>query len=264
MPNLHVIVVSLLDQFERRKSIIDQLSHLGISFEFHNAADLRTIDSNTLQNLVASDPSASIKRSLTKGEIGCSMSHFQAYEKFLLGNSQIALILEDDANLERLEARILHVLVNDMPSDIVILGYSKVMSSDESFIYSSEPVFKKKSIDKYIFGPVYKNWTCGTVSYLISRAAAKAIIDSCYVSNRNKIVTVADDWKYFEKQAKLSIFHVRPLLVTESFNIFESSIESARSVVSKERNKSFDFIRVLRGKFRWILLYLRNYRTILK
>lgn len=50
-----------------------------------------------------------------------------------------------------------------------------------------------------------------------------------------KVVTVADDWQFFEEQVGLNIVHCRPLLVFEDFSNFQSALESDRAKVSKRQ-----------------------------
>ncbi|HDZ3767671.1 TPA: hypothetical protein RSW70_003493, partial [Vibrio cholerae] len=110
------------------------------------------------------------------------------------------------------------------------------------------------NVNNVILGKPWRNWTCGTVSYLIRKPGAKKMLD--YFSD-GKVVTVADDWQFFEEQVGLNIVHCRPLLVFEDFSNFQSALESDRAKVSKKTIKFLNPVRVLRGYLRLLLMKLK-------
>ena len=61
---------------------------------------------------------------LTKGAIGCSLSHFNIWKDILDNNINQTLILEDDANLPTNFNNLLDFYIKDIPSDydIILLG----------------------------------------------------------------------------------------------------------------------------------------------
>ncbi|MDX7678480.1 glycosyltransferase family 25 protein [Aeromonas caviae] len=249
-------VISLVDEYQRRKSISEQLVEKKAFFSFIDAVDLRNSKIEDLSSLINDVKSGSLNRPLTKGEIGCALSHFKCYQKLLASNDDWAWILEDDANLERLQPDSIDKiisLVSGSDIDIVILGYSKLSKCNESKFYKFEPLKKVIQVDGLLLGRPWRNWTCGTVSYLISRAGAKKILD---YFNDDRVITVADDWSFFEEKIGVNILHCRPLLVFEDFIRFQSSLEADRAVVSKRKIDFLDVARVLRGYLRRLLMGL--------
>lgn len=254
--NFTCYVLSLFDEFKRRDSIGAQLKDLSIDYEIIDAVDFRRASLDMKLAFVKKNKMSTIKRELVNGEVGCSLSHFRCYQKLLSSNVDWGLIIEDDADLGRLKSGYIEDLLSAVANsaveiDVVILGYSKLAKDNESFFYRLEPIKKLINCRDFCLGKPWRNWTCGTVSYLISKTGAEKMLN--YFSD-GKVVTVADDWNFFEKQVGLNIIHHRPLLVFEDFTNFKSALEPERAKVSKKKTIFLDAIRVLRGYFRIFLM----------
>ncbi|MBB6056693.1 glycosyltransferase family 25 protein [Tolumonas osonensis] len=253
-------VISLSNELVRQKSILTQFNKLNSIFEFEYAVDFRFVDINKVDDFYIKSTCSSLNRNLTKGEIGCSLSHINVYKKLLESNETWAWIVEDDALLERVDIKILDELIQcseKQGNDVVILGYSKLASDEEKIFYLKEPLKAKSMLEcGAILGRPWKNWTCGTVSYLINKNGAKKILDR-FESVCNKVETVADDWNFFEKHCSVNILHCRPLLVFENFNAYKSSLEDERAVIAKKSIKWLDSIRVIRGFMRKAIMDIK-------
>lgn len=248
-------VLSLKNELLRRQHIQNQLNELCIPFEFFDAIDLRNSNDMTYYD----NYSHNLQRSLTSGEIGCALSHMSIYEKILCNECNWSLIIEDDALLNNVtNKKIEHIasLANRHNADVVILGYSKLSPFDAKIFYIKEPI--KNMItgeDGYTLGIPWKNWTCGTVSYLIHKNGAQKIINN-FINSKEKIETVADDWSFFEREYGLNILHCRPLIIYEDYKNHTSSIEQERTIISKKNLAILDPIRVLRGLIRKAIMYI--------
>lgn len=253
-----IYVVSLADEIARRANFNNQAKNSGFEFEYIDAVDFRYVDADYLLNFTSSTQQGTIKRVLTKGEVGCALSHFKCYQKLLADDANWAWIVEDDADLERFKSDSIENIIASIAGsdiDVIILGYSKLTRNDESLFYRLEPVKKIINGNDFILGKPWKNWTCGTVSYLIRKPGAKKMLD--YFGD-GKVVTVADDWRFFEEKVGLNIAHCRPLLVFEDFSNFQSALESERAQVSKKTINFLYTVRVLRGYLRLLLMKLKS------
>ena len=94
---------------------------------------------------------------LTKGAIGCYLSHVKIWENILKNESQIALIFEDDAQVPKDLNKRIHAEMKNIPNDwdIVLFGYicKKCMKYDnynevERFMLTHCYIIKKSSIAK--------------------------------------------------------------------------------------------------------------------
>lgn len=253
--NTHVL--SLKSEIERQKNIKTQLQNKELPFKFIDAVDLRSISPSNIKQLYSLSNSASPKRPLTNAEVGCSLSHMHIYEDIIQSPDEWHLILEDDADLDRLNPFLIHNILKSTPSsiDAILLGYSKLAKQDEKMFYLKEPIKKQIKVKQYSLGPSWNNWTSGTVAYLINKKGAQKILND-FKKHQNQIQTVADDWDYFHRKCKLKIWHTRPLMIFENFEEFESSIESDRKKISKKSNTYFliEIARYIRGIIRKILL----------
>ncbi|MEQ5821807.1 glycosyltransferase family 25 protein [Halomonas sp. SCS19] len=255
-----VRVVSLSSEKERRATIKRQLNEKGFEFSFFDAVDLRRSTEESVRTFFRKDEISTLTREMTRGEVGCALSHMKLYLEISNCNSPVALVLEDDADISRVNKEnlsyITSMIENDQ-ADIVILGYSKLSIKDEPFFYQCEPIRIVNSYLSYTIGKPWANWTCGTVGYLISRKAACRIVsDFKSADSALQVSSVADDWSFFEKKYGLNIFHVRPLQVFEDFNGFDSSIEPDRREVSGSRIRYLNFLRLLRGQFRRVAWWI--------
>ena len=251
-----VKVISLPSEIERRKSISSQLENLNIKFSYFDAVDLRTESLGDIAKLSSLKNKSKYQRPLSRGETGCALSHLKCYEEIVKSSNEYALIIEDDADLTRFNNDICKKIIQQMGEqnfDIVLLGYSKLSLVEEKKFYKLEPLKTICKIDSFNLGLPWKNWTSGTVAYLIKRNTCSIILKDFY-ENKNKICCLADDWRYFEF-LKIKIAHVRPLLVFEKFNKLPSSIEDERSELSKERKREYLYpIRRIRGMVRWFIM----------
>lgn len=243
-------VISLKDEHLRRSEISRQLDYLGQEFTFLDAKDLREATEQFISTYYNLSNESNVKRPLTKGEVGCALSHIECYRQFINSESEWAWIIEDDAILSEIKKKYISEIINmaDVTNcDTVILGYSKLLKGDSTLFNIMEPVKKICSTGDIYIGTPWRNWTCGTVSYLINQAGAKKLLEKFDICG---IQTVADDWSFFQKELGLTIYHSRPLLVFENFYQFNSSIEKDRALVSKKELKFLNSIRVLRGLYR--------------
>ncbi|PVU65477.1 hypothetical protein C9E85_12585 [Plesiomonas shigelloides] len=241
-------VISLSDAKDRRNSIATQLKKINMDFEIVDAVDLRNETSSIVDEML-SNYEVDTLRPMTRGEIGCSLSHKKAYGKIIDSNFDFGLILEDDALINESLCSVLNdLLVNDlMESDVLILGYSKLSMSDSNLFYIKEPILKKIHIDGYSFGSVWREWTCGTVGYLLSRRAAEKMLKS-------PIISIADDWYTHKRVFNLDIIHCRPGLIFEDYENMSSSIESERLTFVSKEFILYKVARIIRGQCRMVLM----------
>lgn len=97
---IRTFVINLARNPERRVFMEKQLDFLGMSYEIIEGVDGKTLPAR----FPLFDPLASSLgngQALTKGELGCALSHRSIYEKMLQENISRAFILEDDVVLSK-------------------------------------------------------------------------------------------------------------------------------------------------------------------
>src|SRR6478735_3051134 len=118
-------VINLPQSPERRRNISEQLQVAGVSYEFVDAVDGRRIAPAERTRLVDESTVARYPHWLTPGQIGCSLSHLQAYKRFLAsgGSDEVALILEDDATMTTPFWEVVTSAISHMRGSEVVLLY---------------------------------------------------------------------------------------------------------------------------------------------
>ncbi|MGL5353359.1 MAG: glycosyltransferase family 25 protein, partial [Clostridium sp.] len=162
-------------------------------------------------------------RELRKGEIGCTLSHFEIIKKFSQSNddSQWLLIIEDDALPEPQFQQFIADFseecnqLSDTPQ-VILLGHSKT-SKKHLFVQGlKQPLKTKLTIGKQSFGVNPQVSMCGTVCYLINKAAAK-LITACA-----KVYWIADDWQLYQNLG-MQIYHSITPLIYEDLSYVSST-----------------------------------------
>ena len=134
-------VISLKNEKKRREAIDQHLKTLGLDFTFIDAVDGRKMDVLQHPDYNSARRLACHGRELEPGELGCFLSHRQAYEYMIEKDLDYALLLEDDARLNENTLKTLDSLINkDFEFDIVrLLGSPKVARGKHRKIL---PLFK--------------------------------------------------------------------------------------------------------------------------
>ena len=164
-----VYVINLPKSFERKKFMEEQLNSHGITAHFVSAVNGYEMSESDIESVF--DEKLCIDklgRKLSRGEIGCYLSHFSVYQIFISDeNAEWALILEDDVFLKE-EFYDFFKSINKMPKDIEYLNFANF--PDSSFFFKTKNRINKFKIKEHVAGV----W--GTYAYLISRSAADKLI----------------------------------------------------------------------------------------
>jgi glycosyl transferase family 25 len=220
--SIKIFIINLKSCKDRREKTLSECKKIGFSAEIFTAIDGRELTQEQL-NVMVKDHTIN---GLTKGEIGCSLSHIGVYKKICDEKIERALILEDD------------IAFNDNIPNVLkeVEKFDKTV--DEPFVYLLS--FVKSRIENRInifcnikFYDVYRaDLACG---YVINLKAAQNLQDYLY-----PVRFTADDWKFFKFGAKINIKAVLPEVVygyqTESC-ISEVDGEFSRINFKKHRRK---------------------------
>ena len=135
--------------------------------EFFNAIDGQNLTDEYMKNNEYDTLNEWIdpfhKRKITKGEIGCSLSHYGVYDKAFSMDHEITLILEDDTEF----VRNYNELFNDLnvidwgqiPNfDIIINATSLGLSKDDKIDLNFSKIGKYKLFYDVIYNPIETNF----------------------------------------------------------------------------------------------------------
>lgn len=199
---MDIFVISLKDAFARRLHIDQQFGEQKIKFHYFNAVEpdqIETVISNTGFELKGC--------SLTKGEIGCFLSHISLWKKIVDENLPYMAIFEDDIHLSS-SAKIFLSDTNWIPKDIDIVkleAFSKVVSIK---LYSKKTLIAKRYLH------LLKGRHLGTAGYIISNQGARDILN--YIKNLPEISPI--DNILFEKYIDNNkVYQIFPALCIQDF-----------------------------------------------
>ena len=154
-------ILTLKGETKRQAHVKKQFEKLGIRPNFFEGTDGRILSRNELRNLC-------INEAMLPGEIGCSESHLSIMKALLLTDKLSAFVFEDDVEF------------SDRASVSILTEFQQFI---ESKTYTAVlNLRKRKRLGKVIYKTkelvIYECFRAtGTISYLINRSAAKAVLE---------------------------------------------------------------------------------------
>lgn len=209
-------IVNLKENIDRRDAMKKQLDHANLNYQFIEAVKGADLTDEQIKSKVLNYPDCF----LTKGEIGCALSHIKIYQQMVNDNIEYALILEDDAVIpQNIEETINHIIQQDINSKSNVYLLSKVISYIEN---------------KKLHSNIYQAYhACGTHGYLINLNAAKKLLGSL-----NPVRYEADMWWIFRFRKYINVYCLIPHLInTNDEDKSNSSLEIERSKTLAQREE---------------------------
>ena len=162
---IQVLVISLERSIERRKRVEEQLGKTNIQWTFLNA-----VDGYALAKMPSSYQKNKVKRlqgyELTPGEVGCYLSHIQAWQD-CVDKQKITLVFEDDFLIgPRFEAVLNDLLTISQEWDLVRL--SGIYETGDRLLTSRDEFKLVQNLGE----------PCGTASYILNPKAAKTLLQN--------------------------------------------------------------------------------------
>lgn len=216
-----IFLINLLRRPDRRDRMLFSLNELEIDVKVVPAVDGNALNSSDIKVLGVDllpgyhDPFSG--RTLTKGEVGCFLSHFFIWKEIVDVQMDKALIFEDDirfqANFKRRLLKLMEEVEQaELDWDIIYLGRKKVDPGEE------EPV-------ENVHNLVRADYSFWTLSYAISLQGAQKLLNAEPLS---KMLPVDEffpimydkhpneEYKSHFPNRNLQAFSTRPLLVEPS------------------------------------------------
>jgi glycosyl transferase family 25 len=204
--DVKVFVINLERSTERRKHILDECKRHNLKPILFKAIDGYALSEKQLSEMVIDHKI----NGLSKGFIGCSLSHIGVYKRIVDENINLALILEDDAVLNDNISRVL--------TEISVFN----KSTNKPFVYLlSKPIQyienKKIKLPSTTLYSVFS--ACFAYGYIINYKAAKEL-STCLYPVRFR---PDDDWKWFRYATSIQEYCVVPEVVSSAN--FSSTID---------------------------------------
>ncbi|OOF66165.1 glycosyltransferase family 25 protein [Rodentibacter sp. Ppn85] len=171
-------------------------------------------------------------RKVTKGEIGCTLSHLAVYRLIVedesVAEDDYALVCEDDALFAaNFQQNLTALLTQKNTMSIMLIGQSKIAQFSDAELEINYPTTFSFLCHKAVgvtYAYPYKSYFAGTVGYLIKKSAARTFLKQL---EQGKPFWLADDFLLFETQFALPNQVVRPLMVIENPQLV-SNLEAIR------------------------------------
>ncbi|MBC8950099.1 glycosyltransferase family 25 protein [Xenorhabdus sp. TS4] len=222
---MKVFVINLEKDTNRRKNIQREIEKFKLNnVEFISAVNGYTLTDNQLMDSVFNYPECQ----LTKGEIGCALSHLKIYKRIVDEKIPLALILEDDA--------LLSLKINKVISEIKDFDNCNV--PNVYLLNKAKSYIKNKKIESnnLSFYSIYE--ASYAYGYVVNYQAAQNLID-----NMSPIRFEADMWGIFRILNIANIYCLlNPVIHNGDASCVTSSIEEDRqkntSLRPKQRSKA--------------------------
>ena len=230
-------VINLDSSKDRLAVVSKRLQELGVPFERMPAVNGRALSDEEIAQITYPynhfESRVRFTRELTKGEVGCFLSHRKCWERLLESDKQWAMIMEDDIQISNLAPN--YMLSTEwIPPDVHICQLSVCSSHPVTGTIRDEVL--KVDDDVTLVVPLNPP-PVGCMCYLISRKAAELA-----VKLSEKLPAPVDDFLFtlwFEIANKFTVWRTSPTLVIPTIGV-ESDIGSR---AKKDVHKAPFFIR---------------------
>jgi len=163
-----IFIVHLEQEQEKRQRLEEQLQREKVSYEFVRAVDGQNDDLGQYTFSILpqwTDPFT--RKTLTRGEVGCALSHWFLWKRIVEEHLPQALILEDDVDVPPSTLSTLSERLNDAPPyDLLYLGRTPLRTSSET-------------LARFI----QARYSYGTHAYLLTYEGAKKLLAGNYMEH---------------------------------------------------------------------------------
>lgn len=233
---IKIYVINLKSSIDRRKYIENLLSKLGLNFEIFDAVIGKDLNEQFIENIYDSEKARkNFGRELSKGEIGCALSHKTLWKKIVEEKIDYALILEDDIMLDsKIHDVIKYFISTHLNWDVVLLSGSNS---------------RRIPIYKNIIGNTSLSYCTGITTilaaYLINNKAANRLLKLT-----QKIYQPIDIYTGDIYTSNLHILRIDPIFPQNKlFHEFSGS-----STLASDRNTKDGFLKKIKYKLHKFLI----------
>ena len=202
-------LINMAESANRLESVQGQFASAALPFVRIDAVDGRKLTDQQISEAYSPFGAAwRVGRQLTRGEIGCGLSHQIAYHSLLESHFDAALICEDDILISRDLQSVIRSIC-DVETGWSVVSLCRLFDNGTPCAcspISGVPEYSLCSYDRTVWG---------TQAYIVSRTAAARL-------TRRRISVPADNLIFVDEAA-----HLKPLVV-EPNPVEHAEIESAR------------------------------------
>lgn len=203
----NIFVIHLEHETDKRTRLEEQLRREHLQYEFVPGVDGQNDDLSQYHfSVLPSWSEPFTRKTMTRGEVGCALSHYQLWKRIVDEHLPYTLILEDDTVLcPDLMSKL--TMLNDVPYELMYLGRRPLHESTE--LQVNESIVRAK-------------YSYGTHAYILSYAGAQKLIGN-YLENLipvDEYISLMYDFEYphkeytpYFKREMVEAYSVTPLLI---------------------------------------------------
>lgn len=162
-----IYVINMASSTERLADVTAQMERLNLTFERIEAVVGAELSQDEINKVYDADANKKRHhRNLTPGEIGCYVSHRKAWQKIVEGDSEFALVLEDDIHINDNLTACFELVTKSM-------GWDFLKISDTEDV----KVANKKRLNSEFDLVSYNKVPNRTMAYFLSKPAAIKMLE---------------------------------------------------------------------------------------
>ena len=223
-----IFVINLKKSVDRKKHMEKVLSELPIKVEFVEAIDGKELSDEEIFQVYDEACKKNLSVSLTKGEIGCFLSHIKVWKKIKKQKLKEVFIMEDDIVIKDKKA-FLEILKNRncFPKNWEIVLFAHGCSrytgqgNETSFLFYSFKIYKQYKLKRFL-GPA-----AGTLGYLLNQKAVEKLLKKTSPKFKGTI-----DHFYTGNDRIINLYGIEPVIIEES-NLIDTTM-SDRYIAKNE------------------------------
>lgn len=266
--NIKIFIINLKKDTEKKEYMQKLCIKYNIHAEFIEAVEGVSLSEKGISKIYSEKKSIdTIGRELSRGEIGCALSHKSIYEKIVNKDIEVALILEDDIFFDRKLLDILDLKDSiEDKWDLTLLGHHTGYSRE---VDTRASAWKQVNLTNKckLSRPCEKAY--GTYGYMLTNKGAKKLL-----LQLDTIIKPIDHYTGDSKYINLYIVNPAPIRIYEQLSennnmqkrekliISESENFSLRNILAKSIRK-YDFVNSSKNYIQGLflsLIPLRDYK----
>jgi glycosyl transferase, family 25 len=213
-PKWPIYVISLRNATERRARCAETMARLGLWFEFFDAVEGTKLTSNEIARSYDAHKNARLyKHSLSRPEIGCSLSHYELWERISASEQGGAFLLEDDFEAEAGLAEVMAAISHAGLKNCMVKLFARHPTAGEEV--SALPGGYRLVMPRHVPGQ--------TVGYAVDSVAAGRLAARAMPMGRPVDMDIKHWWEF-----DVPVLVVQPSVLKVDLRRTGSSIEAAR------------------------------------
>jgi glycosyl transferase family 25 len=221
---MKTFIINLERSVARREHILGEVTKHNLDFEFIKAVDGAALSDDEFNRLMDSEAMKQEPGILTRGTLGCLLSHLDVFRRIVEEDLDMAFVLEDDAVLpEDIDEILYDVAANIAHSEIVLLYFYSFSPCELSENGAVEIGGKRK-----LMFPAKIDQPVSSAAYVITREVANRLLRL-----ELPMKTACDDWGHWYQQGgfdSLRCIYPSPVSISGAKSTIQTFVQSGLRV----------------------------------